>query len=145
MNPFLLSIIGSVALSLLGKFLADAYLTERIALMGDSLALTYSLNPGIAFGLKLPPVFQELFIIAALIFVCFLAWQSAKTTLSQIAFGLIIGGALGNIIDRLFDGFVTDFFQVGTFPVFNVADSSITIGVVFLLAEMIILRHRLND
>lgn len=142
MNPFLLSIIGSVAFSLLGKYLADTYLTERITLVGDSVALTYSLNPGVAFGLKLPPVVQELFIIAALALVCVLAWQSAKTTFSKIAYGFIIGGALGNIFDRLRDGFVTDFFHIGTFPIFNVADSFITVGVVFLLAEMLILNYR---
>lgn len=142
MTVFFVSAGAALTLSLVGKFLADAYLHEPIAIIGDSVALTYSLNPGVAFGLKLPAVVQELFIIAALALVCVLAWQSAKTTLSKIAYGLIIGGALGNIFDRLRDGFVTDFFHIGTFPIFNIADSFITVGVVFLLAEMLILNYR---
>ncbi len=52
----------------------------------------------------------------------------------KLAMGLQMGGALGNVVDRLLlDGRVTDFISVGTFPVFNVADSSITIGVLILL------------
>lgn len=120
---------------MIAKFLADALLTERIAVLGNFAGLQYSHNPGIAFGLRLPSGVQEFFIVIALIFVCFLAWKSAHTRMSQVAYGLVVGGALGNVADRLRDGVVTDFFQVGSFPIFNVADSCITIGVVFLLAE----------
>jgi signal peptidase II len=61
---------------------------------------------------------------------------------NRIALGLILGGDLGNLIDRLrFDGRVTDFIDPGFFPVFNVADSAITIGVILfiyaILCEMI--------
>lgn len=59
------------------------------------------------------------------------------------AFGLIVGGALGNFIDRAFQGSVTDFFDLDTpvawlqtFPVFNIADSALTVGVALLLASM---------
>ena len=51
----------------------------------------------------------------------------------KLAMGLQLGGAAGNLIDRLMMGRVTDFISVGVFPVFNVADSSITIGVIVLL------------
>jgi signal peptidase II len=52
----------------------------------------------------------------------------------KLAMGMQMGGALGNVFDRLmFNGSVTDFISVGTFPVFNVADSSISVGVVILL------------
>jgi signal peptidase II len=138
---FLTAGFGLIA-SFAGKFLADAYLQERVAIIGSFAGLQYSRNPGIAFGLKLPSGFQEIFIIAALIFVCFLAFKSAKTRISRIAYGLIVGGALGNVLDRLLDGYVTDFFQVGTFPIFNVADSCITVGVAFLLAESLTLVRR---
>lgn len=52
----------------------------------------------------------------------------------RLAMGLQLGGALGNLVDRLVRGEVTDFISVGNFAVFNVADSSITVGVVILLA-----------
>jgi signal peptidase II len=52
----------------------------------------------------------------------------------RLAMGLQLGGAIGNLIDRLLIGWVTDFVSVGTFPVFNVADASISIGVAVLIA-----------
>jgi signal peptidase II len=51
----------------------------------------------------------------------------------RIALAMQVGGALGNLIDRIRFGPVTDFIAVGTFPVFNVADASITVGVIILL------------
>ena len=64
---------------------------------------------------------------------------------SQISLLLIIGGAIGNIIDRIFRGYVVDFiqFDIDIFPyVFNVADSSVTIGLLFLLCSSIIVQRR---
>ena len=52
------------------------------------------------------------------------------------------GGAVGNLIDRLTIGFVTDFISVGNFPVFNIADSSISIGVVVLIGGMWIMERK---
>lgn len=142
MSLFWITAAASFMCSILAKVGADVLLGDRVSVLGSFVGLQYSRNPGIAFGLRLPGVMQELFIGAALLLVCVLAWKSAKTTLSQAGYGLIVGGALGNVVDRVGDGYVTDFFQVGTFPIFNIADSCITIGVVFLLAEMIFLNPR---
>jgi len=131
--------VGAFIMSLAAKLAADAWLHERVAIAGSFVGLQPSQNPGIAFGLRLPPVFQELLILVALAFVIVLARRSTETRLSRIGYGLIIGGALGNIADRTLDGLVTDFFQIGTFPVFNVSDSCITVGVLFLLADAWIL------
>jgi len=135
---FLFTTVAAFTASFIAKNFADATLHGHRSLIGSFIGLTYSQNPGIAFGIRLPDMFQEFFIIVALIFVCYLAWTTAQTTVSRIAYGLIAGGALGNIVDRIPDGLVTDFFQVGNFPIFNVADSCVTIGVVLLLAEIII-------
>lgn len=142
MTPFWITAVAALAGSYAAKLSADAYLHDRVAVAGEFAGLQYSRNPGIAFGLRLPDVVQEFFILGALLFVCVLAWKSADTALSKTGYGLIVGGALGNVIDRARDGFVTDFFQVGSFPIFNVADSCITVGVVFLLAESIALSRR---
>ena len=142
MHLFWISSVSAFIASYAAKLLADAYLDQRVALIGDVAGLQYSRNPGIAFGLRLPDGFQELFIVCALVFVCVLAWKSANTAISKTGYGFIVGGALGNVIDRSLDGFVTDFVQVGDFPIFNVADSFITVGVVFLLAESIALSRR---
>ena len=64
---------------------------------------------------------------------------------SQISLLLIVGGAIGNIIDRIFRGYVVDFiqFDIDIFPyVFNIADSSVTIGLLFLLCSSIIFQRR---
>ena len=133
----------TTAISFLGslgaKWLADSFLEERIPIVGSFAGLEPAFNSGIAFGINLP--YQDLIIFVALILVCVVAWRTAKTKLSAVGFGLIVGGALANIADRLMDSLVTDFFQIGTFPVFNVADSCITIGVGFLLLEIILERN----
>ena len=59
------------------------------------------------------------------------------TVLNAIAFSLIMGGTVGNLIDRIWLEHVTDFIDVGFWPVFNVADSAITIGVVILVFSLI--------
>jgi signal peptidase II len=91
---------------------------------------------------------QRLFLIGFTLVVIVMLAISAREiarqgALAATAFGLILGGALGNFFDRALQGFVTDFFDLDTpfswlqtFPVFNVADSALTLGVIILLASM---------
>jgi signal peptidase II len=58
---------------------------------------------------------------------------------------LQLAGATGNLIDRLYRGYVTDFVSIGRFPVFNLADSCITMGVVVLLIGMWIEERKIKD
>lgn len=62
-----------------------------------------------------------------------------NNALSKAALGSILGGTVGNLIDRLRFGYVTDFIGVGIWPPFNVADSSITVGVVVFTGSLIYL------
>jgi signal peptidase II len=101
--------------------------------MVESSAVDTVENSGIAFGIDLPFSAQKLLIPIALILVLYFGWQSRKDKIQSIGFGLIIGGAFANILDRFDDGFVTDFIDVGWWPSFNVADSCITVGVGLLL------------
>jgi signal peptidase II len=135
----LLSIVvaSSATASFLAAHLADAYLDERVALLGPWIGLFPAQNRGIAFGISLPLPLLTILIPLALIAVACAAVQ-AKTPWSRVAFGLILGGAIGNIFDRFPDGTVTDFIQVGAFPLFNIADSCITIGAGMLLLEQIV-------
>lgn len=135
MPRFLITAVLAFLASTIAKVVVDAYVHAPIHIVGTFAGLYPTHNAGVAFGFTLPPLMQELLILAALGFVCILAWKTRSTLLSQIGYGLIVGGALENIIDRIPDGVVTDFIQVGSFAVFNVADSCITIGAVFLLAE----------
>lgn len=121
--------------SYLGKVFADAFLHAPVRLLGSWLWLDYTQNPGIAFGLRLPAAVQPFLIIGAVAVLLWVALKSRHTAVSAVGFGLLLGGALGNIVDRTFDGLVTDYFRAGWFPVFNVADSCITVGVAILVAE----------
>ena len=135
---------AAFVVSFAAKLAADAWLHERVALAGSFLGLTPSRNPGIAFGFLLPEGYQTPIIVAALLLVAYSAYRSAADALTRWGFGLILGGAIANVADRARDGFVTDFFQVGSFPIFNVADSCITIGVGLLLLEMVLQRWRVG-
>ena len=134
---------AAFALSLISAQLVDRLLIGRIALLGSFAGLELSHNPGIAFGLRLPPVVQEVLIGIALIIVAIIAIRSAQLSKnsqfsifnSQFSFGLILGGGLANIVDRIPDGLVTDFIQIGSFPTFNIADTCITVGAALLLWE----------
>ncbi len=137
---FLGCVLGALLASVVTKVAADALLQATPYVFtpwGLTVGLRYALNPGVAFGLRLPNAVQTPVILCALAAITIFAVHSAQSRVSQAGFGLIIGGALGNVADRLRDGFVTDFFQVGSFPIFNVADSCITIGVCLLLLETV--------
>jgi signal peptidase II len=106
-------------------------------LLGDWLSLTLIHNTGIAFGMfdaGFSHVFTATSIIISLGAMYFYRYHlPGPHLLSQACLGLIVGGAVGNIIDRLRFGYVIDFVHVHWFPgIFNVADSAITIGVAVL-------------
>ncbi len=104
--------------------------------------LTLVHNTGIAFGLfKNQGIF---FLGFSLIAICVFSWllykqarAQALTRVSRLGFSLIIGGALGNFVDRLQFGYVVDFIDFRIWPVFNVADSAITIGAFILILTCI--------
>lgn len=134
--PLILAAIGSFVAGLLSAWLARAFLDVPVHVIGSWAVLRHAENPGIAFGMRIPSPWQEMLILVALALVASIAFK-CRTTFGRIAYGLILGGALANVWDRLMDGFVTDYFAVGSFPVFNVPDSCITIGVALLLAESV--------
>lgn len=95
-------------------------------------------NTGAAFGL-LPSagiVFTLVAIAVTVAIVYYFPRVAEKQVAMRIALALQLGGAVGNLIDRVLIGTVTDFISVGTFPVFNVADASITVGTALLLAAI---------
>jgi len=96
-------------------------------------------NTGAAFGMfqDLGAVFAVLAIIVSGAIIYFFPKVPKDDWPIRIALGLQLGGALGNLIDRLtMDYVVTDFISIGNFAVFNIADASITIGVVILIITM---------
>ena len=124
----------------LTKFLAERYLANSppLVLIPHVVQLNYTLNPGGAFGLGggQPWIF---FGATVAVSIAILAAAPRLTTLpSAIGLGLILGGALGNLTDRLVHGTgvsgkVVDFVDFHVWPVFNLADSSIVIGAAIIL------------
>ena len=99
------------------------------------VTLTHLRNSGVAFGF-LPGIGTSVIAVAIVVvfIIVFYYRQLAKASwLLHIAFGLQLGGALGNMIDRIIDdGHVTDFIDFRVWPVFNVADSGIVVGTILL-------------
>ncbi len=140
------------------KLAIEAYTPKsfRRVLIPDVVTLVHSHNPGIAFGLFADvgsKWFITLLIAGSAGVILLLAWLLAtgrvgsRTTAAGLA--LILGGAAGNLIDRLMHGSVTDFFEVrlGSYhwPAFNLADSAITIGAVLAVLELLFARRHPNS
>jgi signal peptidase II len=104
-------------------------------------------NTGAAFGIfqGMNTIFMVLaFVIIALILIYFPTIPT-DDIFFRLALTLQMAGAAGNLIDRIFRGYVTDFISIGRFPVFNIADSCITMGVVVLLIGMWIEERKTED
>lgn len=99
------------------------------------LYLTYVQNTHGAFGLFGDRIWFLIGLAVVVLGFFYVAFRdaAAQSLLVRIAFGAILGGALGNIVDRIQRHFVVDFIDLRWWPVFNVADSCITIGVLLLV------------
>jgi len=123
-------------------------------LFGETFRFTHLNNTGAAFSMSLGnPLTNRLFFIAASLlaigFIIFLMYH-ATHRIQLWAFGLVLGGAIGNLVDRIFLGGVTDFIDVDIprilgmerFPVFNIADSVIFIAMCLLIIDMIFVKDK---
>jgi signal peptidase II len=110
-----------------------------IELVPGLLSLLYVENTGAAFGLLQGrnPVLAFVALVVVLVLATWFRGVAAATPWGALALGLQIGGALGNVIDRLRHGFVIDFIDVPYWPTFNLADSAITVGVAILLVVLL--------
>jgi signal peptidase II len=124
-------------------------LGQSIPLVPGFFDLTFVLNPGAAFSLfaTLPerirtPFFIVVSVAAIILIVVYRARHLRGHRLASVSLGLILGGAIGNLIDRVRYGVVVDFLDVHVhryhWPVFNVADSAISVGVALLLLDMLL-------
>ena len=128
---------GVFALDQATKQWATATLRDRppVEIVGTLVQLTYTRNSGVAFGLGAGTHFPfYLFSVAAAAVILWLFLRGRVRRRShQIALALVLGVALGNLVDRVTTGLVVDFILLSwkqwDFPVFNVADSAVTVGV----------------
>ncbi len=141
---FFLAALLVIAADQLSKLWIRSNLTAGESLPETGLfRLTHIHNTGAAFGL-----FQDqsfLLTIVALIGiivlpVCVLFFSQRfpflNGRLSKLALGLVLGGTAGNLVDRLHLGYVTDFIDIGIWPVFNIADSAVVIGFILFVYSL---------
>jgi signal peptidase II len=150
-RPYLLLLLVVVVLDQVTKWLVDRSMDlhdSRVVVEG-LVSLTYVQNRGAAFGVfsdaQLPyqPILFSLVSVAALCGIAAYAWRlPAASRLPQTALALIMGGAVGNLVDRARLGHVVDFvdfyWKSHHWPAFNVADSAITVGVCLLILDMVL-------
>jgi signal peptidase II len=128
-----------VALDQGTKALASSLVTrgDRVEVL-PFLAFENVRNRGVAFGLggDISAVFIGATIVFLLGFLVYLAFRGGTGWLVWLPAALLIGGALGNLADRVRDGAVTDFIDLPLWPTFNLADVAITVGVLLLLIDV---------
>jgi signal peptidase II len=138
---------------------ATMELNQTIEVLGNFFTISYILNSGMAFGLfddNPSPLKRPLLIIISIIALAIIVYiffsLPKKVKMSGIAMGLIFGGAIGNMINRIISGLVVDFLDfdfpnvsirqlkihMTRFPTFNVADTCVFIGVIILLVIIIV-------
>ncbi len=112
---------------------------ESFPVIEDIFHITYIQNTGAAFGIfRGHNVLFIIISLAALVFILFFSRDIlGKTLLPNISRGLILGGIISNLIDRIGIGCVIDFLDFQVWPVFNLADSGISIGAVLLIIQLL--------
>jgi signal peptidase II len=137
--------IPVIVLDQLTKLYVQSHMAlyESIALIPNYLDITYTLNPGAAFSMlaDAPQWVREAFLLtmacAAIVVLTVMIARSKRVSIDSVAWALILGGAAGNLIDRAVRGRVIDFMRAHyydlNYPVFNVADSAISIGVALII------------
>lgn len=143
-----MAIVGIIVLAIdqLTKFLVATQMSlgESIPVIGEYLKITSHRNNGAAWGMfEGRMLFFYIITVAVLVFLIYFYKTEAKNNLlMQVGITLLMAGALGNFIDRLLFQEVVDFVDVliinYDFPIFNVADSALTVGVIILLIEVFI-------
>lgn len=141
--------IGFVSLTV---FLADffikkalkPYLSHSFPIIKNVVHITVVYNKGAAFGLFQTKGTLLIFLSIILIFVLFFLVRTEReySALINLSYGLILGGAFSNLYDRLIYGYVVDYIDLRIWPVFNLSDASINIGIVSILLKSLKARYR---
>jgi signal peptidase II len=129
------ALVDQLTKSLVVSAIGPGRLGPRVEVVSSWLALEYTQNRGAAFGMfsgLVPILAAASFAILTGLLLLYMRQASPPLWLA-VAVGLISGGALGNLVDRVRLGHVVDFLSVGSWPNFNIADSAITVGVLVLI------------
>ena len=134
---FILSAILWLAIDLTVKNIMFHGYVRPIIVIKDFFYFSLQINKGVAFGIPLGYAFQlivSIMILGMLVYfgVRYILPSKRNSFIIQFLLGIIIGGALGNLINRIQLGYVIDYIVLKPIPVFNIADIGITLGLIFL-------------
>lgn len=138
---FYLVAIGVLLLDQIVKFAVRSNMTlgESIPIIEHVFHFTYIENPGAAFGMMANKT--GFFVVLTVMIICVMFYlyhkQENKRTMLSLALGLVVSGAVGNLIDRVTKGTVTDVFDCRIWPIFNIADMAIVLGLGYLAYRLI--------
>ncbi|MDD3794177.1 MAG: signal peptidase II [Candidatus Gracilibacteria bacterium] len=128
---FYISLIISLLIDLSTKYIAFNYLNEKIEIIGNYFYLQYFENTGIAFSMQLPYIkITTIILILGIFYYYFKEERKNNNIIIDLSFGLILGGAIGNGIERIINSKVIDFIGIKNFSIFNMADIFISIGAI---------------
>ncbi len=128
-------------------FISNTYsYLESVPIIPKIFHLTYVRNYGAAFGILQNR--RELFLVITFVVIGIVIYffkQLPKDWMSKLALGLALGGTIGNLLDRLRFGYVVDFFDFQIWPVFNVADSAIVIGMSLFAIKILLSEKKAGE
>ena len=155
-SRLLVALLGTLSLDWMTKTWVEQILIplQPVPLAGQFFRLTLGYNTGVAFGMFAnggvgPLVVTGLIIVGLVIWLVSTLHSGELPPTAAAPIGLILGGAIANFADRLPDGRVTDFLDAGfgptRFPTFNLADTFIVIGVIFILLFSLPIKKAVED
>lgn len=137
-------------IDMLSKVLVKNFilLGEKVSIIPKVFYLTYVKNTGAAWSIfQNKTIFIIIFTTIVIAFLIYYLIRQNLNSIEMIGYGMVLGGAVGNLFDRIFYGYVIDFIDIYIFgydyPVFNIADIAIVVGVIVLLIGM--LRSEKNE
>ncbi len=118
--------------------IGSMHLGESIPVIKGIFHITYVLNPGAAFGMLEHQRWVFILVAVTVLLVAGIFYSKLKreSNLLQAGAGLLLGGAVGNLVDRIQTGLVVDFLDFRIWPVFNIADIAICVGAGILILDM---------
>ena len=130
-----------VAIDICSKLVISKYLSinESIKVINNFINITHVKNTGVAWSLFANQTILVLIVSLIVIvgIIVYIKKNKPTNNVEKISYSMILGGAIGNLIERLFYGYVTDFIDINIFdynyPVFNLADTFIVVGVILLI------------
>ena len=143
-TALLILIADQITKYLVATQLAEGQSVDLIPWLAPVFSITHVTNTGVAFGMLqgLGSLFAIAHVIAAVVIILYSRRLPPGQWALRLALGLALGGSVGNLIDRVRQGYVVDFFDVNfwplqNFPVWNVADSSIVVGVALMIGLLL--------